>query len=86
MKPDEDILAHLLALNLDCAAREARGESITPPGLPAWVPEPQGFVSRDCVRAELPGGPADGSTAESAAAAAHFIMAKEETPSYPAKP
>lgn len=57
MKPDEDILAFLLALNLDCAAREARGEAITPPGLPAWVPEPQSFVSRDCVRAELPGGP-----------------------------
>ena len=86
MKPDEDILAFLLALNLDCAAREARGEALTPPGLPAWVSDPHSFISRDCVRAELPDGPADDSTAQSSAAAAHFIMAKEETPPYPAKP
>lgn len=87
MKPEEDILAFLLALNLDCAAREARGEAITPPGLPAWVPEPQSFVSRDCVRAELPGGPADGSTAESWLRAAHdFTPVKEEAAPWPAKP
>lgn len=87
MTPDEDILAFLLALNLDCAAREARGEAITPPGLPAWVPEPQSFVSRDCVRAELPGGPADGSTAESWLRAAHdFTPVKEEAAPWPAKP
>ncbi len=49
MKPDEDILAFLLQLNLELAAKEANGEAITPPGLPAFVPEPQSFVSEDCV-------------------------------------
>jgi hypothetical protein len=50
MTPDEDILAFLLKLNLDCAEREARGELITPPGLPAFVPEPESLVSDDCLR------------------------------------
>jgi hypothetical protein len=50
MKPDDDILAFLLKLNLDSAAREARGEPITPPGLPAWYPNPQELVSQDCIQ------------------------------------
>ena len=74
MKPDDDILAFLLKLNLACAAKEAKGEPITPPGLPAWVPEPQTFVSRDCVSA--PG--EDDSTAQSYGDAAHYYMGKEE--------
>ena len=40
MKPEEDILAFLLKLNLALSAREAKGEPITPPGLPAFVPTP----------------------------------------------
>jgi len=80
MKPDEDILAFLLKLNLELADKEAKGEAITPPGLPAFVPEPESFVSRDCVRS--PDDPdADGSTAQSFAAAAHFY-GKEEGPPY----
>jgi hypothetical protein len=78
MKPDDDILALLLKLNLACAAKEEKGESIMPPGLPAWVPEPNTFVSHDCVRA--PG--EDDSTAQSYAAAAHYHMGKEEGPPY----
>ena len=85
MTADEDILAFLLKLNLELAEREAKGEVITPPGLPAFVPEPGSFVSRDCVRS--PDDPeADGSTAHSEAAAAHFhIMGKEEGPPYRVK-
>ena len=49
MKPDEDILAFLLKLNLELADKETKGETITPPGLPAFVKEPKTFISKDCV-------------------------------------
>jgi hypothetical protein len=39
MKPGEDILAFLLKLNLELADKEAKGESITPPGLPENYPD-----------------------------------------------
>ena len=85
MKPDEDILAFLLKLNLELADKEARGVTITPPGLPSFVPEPETFVSRDCVRSP-DDSEADGSTAQSFAAAAHHhLMGKEETVPYKAK-
>ena len=38
------------------------------------------FVSRDCVRAELPGGPADSITAHSYATARDYFLAKQEAP------
>jgi SAM-dependent methyltransferase len=50
MKPDEDILAFLLKLNLELAAKEAAGEKITPPGLPAFYPDPKELVSADCIK------------------------------------
>ena len=50
MKEKEDILAFLLRLNLELAAKESKNAPITPPGLPAFVPEPQTFVTRDCVK------------------------------------
>ncbi len=50
MKSDEDILAFLLKLNLELAAKEAKGETITPPGLPAFVEKPKEFITKDCVR------------------------------------
>ena len=78
MKPEEDILAFLLKLNLECAEREADGKPITPPGVPAFVPEPQTFVTRDCVRA--PG--EDDSTAQSYGDSAHYDCGKEEGPPY----
>jgi len=49
MKASEDILAFLLKLNLELADKEAKGEAITPPGLPAFVPKAADFVSKDCV-------------------------------------
>ena len=49
MKASEDILAFLLKLNLELADKEAKGEAITPPGLPAFVSKPADFVSKDCV-------------------------------------
>ena len=50
MPKDADILAFLLALNQSCAAKEAAGEKITPPGLPLPVKEHGAFVTEDCIR------------------------------------
>jgi hypothetical protein len=50
MKPDEDILAFLLKLNLELAEKEAKGECITPPGLPSNYPDPKELVTADCIR------------------------------------
>ena len=85
MKPDEDILAFLLKSNLELAEKESKGEKITPPGLHAFVPHPESFISRDCIRSpDEPG--ADDSTAKSAADAAHhYFMAKEDGPPYRTK-
>jgi hypothetical protein len=49
MKEDEEILAFLLKVNLDLAAKESKGEHITPPGLPSFVPNPADFVTEDCI-------------------------------------
>lgn len=81
MKPDEDMLGFLLKLNLELAVKETKGEAITPPGLPAFVPEPGSFVSNDCVRA--PGD--DDSTAQSYGDAAHYFSGKETGPPYRTK-
>jgi hypothetical protein len=53
MPKDADILAFLLALNQSCAAKEAAGEKITPPGLPLPVEEHGEFVTSDCIQVEL---------------------------------
>lgn len=49
-KLDAAVLAFLLALNHSCAAKEAAGESITPPGLPLPVGEHGPFITDDCIR------------------------------------
>jgi hypothetical protein len=49
MAKDADILAFLLDLNLTCAAREATGQAITPPGLPPES-ERAAFITDDCIR------------------------------------
>ena len=55
MKDDEDTLAFPLRINLELAAKDARGGIITPPGLPASVPNPADFVTADCITApEMP--------------------------------
>jgi hypothetical protein len=50
MPKDADILAFLLALNQTCAAQEAAGETITPPGLPLPEEEHAAFITDDCIR------------------------------------
>ncbi len=50
MKPDEDILAFLLKLNLELADKEAKGEPITPPGLPSIYPDAKKLVTEDCIK------------------------------------
>jgi hypothetical protein len=54
MKKNDDILAFLLALNHEVAAREERGEPVVGPGLPPCVKDPAPFITDDCIRAELP--------------------------------
>jgi hypothetical protein len=49
LKEKEDILTFLLTLNLTLAAQESKGEPITPPGLPSFIPDSQSFISEDCV-------------------------------------
>ena len=51
MKPKDDPLAFLLALNQAVAAREAAGEPVVAPGLPPCVTEAAAFITEDCVRA-----------------------------------
>ena len=50
MKEGEDTLAFLLRLNLELADKETKGQSITPPGLPAGVAKVESLVSPDCIR------------------------------------
>jgi hypothetical protein len=45
----KDLLAQLLALNLDVAARLERGEPVTAPGVPRNYPEPAKLVTQDCI-------------------------------------
>jgi hypothetical protein len=50
--PKDDILARLLALNLDVARREQSGEPVTAPGIPPGHPDPARLVIDDCIRAD----------------------------------
>jgi hypothetical protein len=46
----KDLLAQLLELNLAVAQRIEKGESVTPPGIPANFPKPETLISEDCIR------------------------------------
>ncbi|MBA3313854.1 MAG: hypothetical protein H0T47_11280 [Planctomycetaceae bacterium] len=46
----KDLLAQLLALNLDVAGRIERGEAVTAPGIPPGYPDPTKFITDDCIR------------------------------------
>ncbi len=50
--PKKDLLAQLLALNLEVARRIEAGESVTAPGVPPGYPNPSRLITSDCVRAE----------------------------------
>jgi hypothetical protein len=49
--PKKDLLAQLLALNLEVARREEAGEPVTAPGIPPGYPDPDRLVTDDCIRA-----------------------------------
>ena len=49
----EDLLAQLLTLNYDVAARIEVKTSVTAPGIPANFPNPAQLLTDDCTRLEL---------------------------------
>jgi hypothetical protein len=55
MRPEEDPLTFLLALNGELADREADGQPAVGPGLPPAVNDAHAFVTGDCVRSDLTG-------------------------------
>jgi len=48
------LLAQLLASNLGAAGKIERGETVTPPGIPASFPKPETLISEDCIRQPTP--------------------------------
>ena len=83
----KDLLAQLLALNQQVAAKIEKSEAVTSPGVPPGYPDPSKLVTEDCIQpagTPKPRQP-DGSTAQSYADAAHFYSAKEESPPYRTK-
>ena len=46
----KDLLAQLLALNLELAQHIVKGEAVTAPGIPASFPKPETLISEDCIR------------------------------------
>ncbi len=49
--PRKDLLAQLLALNLEVARHEQAGQPVTAPGVPPGYPDPARLVTDDCIRA-----------------------------------
>jgi hypothetical protein len=48
--PTADLLAQLLALNLQVANRIEQGQSVTSPGLPPTYPDPAKLITTDCIQ------------------------------------
>ena len=46
----KDLLAQLLALNLEVAGRIERGEPVPAPGVPKNYPDPNQLVTEDCIK------------------------------------
>jgi hypothetical protein len=46
----KDLLAQLLALNLEVAGKIEAGQPVTAPGIPAGYPKPQELVTEDCIQ------------------------------------
>ena len=51
--PKKDLLAQLLALNQEVAAKTEKGEAVTAPGLPKNYPDAKKLVTEDCIRPSL---------------------------------
>jgi len=49
LKDANPVLEFLLALNLEVAEKEAKGETVQGPGLPEWAIDKEKFVTEDCV-------------------------------------
>lgn len=47
--PKKDLLAQILALNLDVAGRIDRGESVVAPGVPPTYSNPENLITDDCI-------------------------------------
>jgi hypothetical protein len=48
--PKRDLLAQLLALNQEVAAKIENAESVTAPGVPKNYPDPKKLVTEDCIK------------------------------------
>jgi hypothetical protein len=46
----KDVLAQLLALNLEVAAKIEKGSPVTAPGVPKNYPDVQKLVTEDCIK------------------------------------
>jgi hypothetical protein len=46
----KDLLAQLLALNQEGAAKIEKGEPVMPPGVPKNYPDAKKLVTEDCIR------------------------------------
>ncbi len=49
----KDLLAQLLALNLEVAANIGRGSPVTATGVPRNYPDAKNLVTADCIKARL---------------------------------
>lgn len=50
IRAKKDLLAQLLALNQQVAAKIEAGEPVMPPGVPKHYPDAQKLVTEDCIR------------------------------------
>jgi hypothetical protein len=50
----KDLLAQLLALNQEVAAKIEKGEPVTAPGVPKNYPDPKKLVAGDCIQLPSP--------------------------------
>ena len=88
----KDLLAQLLALNQQVAAKLENGEPVTPPGVPKNYPDVSKLVTEDCIQPQSTGYPPyeppnptplrQPIPEQAVADAAHFYSAKEEGPPY----
>jgi hypothetical protein len=91
----KDLLAQLLALNQEVAAKIEKGEIVMPPGVPEIYPDAKRLVTEDCIQPQVntypPYEPPNPTPLrkpipeQAEADAAHFYSAKEEGPPYRVK-